>query len=189
MRAGLRNLPGVSRNVLFTITAAIAMFSVACGKRGSASTGATLPTTPPPAPDEPKGSPQPKLPTIQLFVGTNEITAEIARTPRQIETGMMWRTELGEMEGMLFVFPRPEQRSFWMKNCPLPMTCAYIAPDGKILETRDMIPHETRGIFSKTASVQFVLEMNRDWFKDHGVAPGAVIASEHGPLRETFFQR
>lgn len=186
MAAGLRNLPGVSRNTILVIMAAIALFSVACGKHGNATPSSTLPQTQP-APA--KGSPQPKLPTIQLFVGTNEITAEIARTPRQIETGMMWRTKLGEMEGMLFVFPRPDQRSFWMKNCPLPMTCAYIAPDGEILETRDMIPHETRGIFSRTSSVQFVLEMNRDWFKTHGVAPGAVIASEHGPLRETFFQR
>ncbi len=180
----------MSRNTILIVSLLLAVLAAACGRPGSATPASAIPkTSPQPAPTEPVGSPQPRLPTVQLFVGTNEITAEIARTPRQIETGMMWRTELGEMEGMLFVFPRPEQRSFWMKNCPLPMTCAYIAPDGEILETRDMIPHETRGIFSKTASVQFVLEMNRDWFKKHGVAPGAVIASEHGPLRETFFQR
>ena len=122
-------------------------------------------------------------------VGGTPLRVEVADDPMERERGLTFRRSIRRDHGMLFVFPRPEQRSFWMKNCPLPMTCAYIAPDGEILETRDMIPHETRGIFSKTASVQFVLEMNRDWFKKHGVAPGAVIASEHGPLRETFFQR
>ncbi len=179
----------MSRNASAHILLIAVLFAAGCGKNGAATSAALSPPPSPTPVAAPAGSPQPKLPTVQLFVGTNEITAEIARTPRQIETGMMWRTELDEMAGMLFVFPRPDRRSFWMKNCPLPMTCAYIAADGEILETRDMVPHETRGIFSQTSSVQFVLEMNRDWFKNHGVSAGAVIATEHGPLRETFFGR
>lgn len=187
----------MSGRIFYNVFALIALISAGCGKYGNASprdfpapttvalngeTAATLQT-------KPEGKPQPRLPTIKLYVGTNEITAEIAGKPHEIETGMMWRTSLPEMEGMLFVFPQPEQRSFWMKNCPLPMTCAYISADGEILETRDMIPHDETGILSLTDAVQFVLEMNRGWFKKHNVNAGAVIATEHGPLRKTFYGR
>ena len=174
---------------LLNIIACVApLLLVACGKSGNASPPAPVPveTAAPLAAEAGPTKAQPQLPTIKLYAGTNEITAEIARTPRQIETGMMFRTELGEMSGMIFVFPRPEYRSFWMKNCPLPMSCAYIAPDGEILETRKMIPHETRGILSKSSNVQFVLEMNRDWFKNHGVAPGAVISPSTDPCWRLF---
>ena len=175
----------------YKIFALLALVSAGCG----AASPSAIPK-PAPAPvntqaaeAKQNGKPQPRLATIKLYLGTNEITAEIARKSREIETGMMWRTSMPEMEGMLFVFPRPASRSFWMKNCPLPMTCAYIAANGEILETRDMHPHNERGIQSRTSDVQFVLEMNRDWFKQHNVRAGAVISTEHGPLRQTFFGR
>ncbi len=174
----------------FILKAACLCLVLAAGCDKPRAASSTPPATAPqPAAYAGPAAAQPKLRTVKLFVGTNEITAEIARKPREIETGMMFRTELDEMAGMLFVFPRPDFRSFWMKNCPLPMTCAYIAPDGEILEIRDMIPHETKGILSRSSSVQFVLEMNRDWFKQHNLAPGAVITTEHGPLLETFYGR
>lgn len=184
-------MPG---RISYNLITLIALIFAGCGKYGAVS---SRDTPAPPAsvansrttPATTTGEPQARLPTIKLYVGTNEITAEIASKPHEIETGMMWRTSLPEMEGMLFVFPRPEQRSFWMKNCPLPMTCAYIAASGEILETRDMLPQDETGILSRTDEVQFVLEMNRDWFKNHNVNVGAVIATEHGPLRKTFYGR
>lgn len=181
----------MSGRIACILVALIALISAGCGKYGGASPR-DIPAAPAASVNteaKPTGKPQPRLPTIKLYAGTNEITAEIASKPQEIETGMMWRTSLPEMEGMLFVFPRPERRSFWMKNCPLPMTCAYIAANGEILETRDMVPHDEGGILSKSDEVQFVLEMNRDWFKNHNVNPGAVIATEHGPLRKTFQRR
>lgn len=181
-------MPG---RILTKLPLLIALICAGCSKYGNASQGdpSAAPAAVAARPAAAKGRPQPQLPTMKLYVGTNEITAEIARKSREIEIGMMWRTEMPEMAGMLFVFPQPDQRSFWMKNCPLPMTCAYIGANGEILETRDMIPHEERGILSRTDAVQFVLETNRGWFKKHNVNAGAVISSEHGPLRQTFFGR
>ena len=132
---------------------------------------------------------QSKLPTTKLFVGTKEITAEIAATPIQIQTGMMWRTNMAEMEGMLFVFARPTPVSFYMRNTLLPLTCAYIDAEGIILELHDMKPLDETTIPSKTDQVQFVLEMNQGWFERHGVKPGMQLATPHGTLRETFFRR
>ncbi len=136
-----------------------------------------------------KGTPQPKLPTIKLLIGSLEMTAEIARTGRQIETGMMWRTNMAEMEGMIFVFPDVAQRAFWMKNCLLPLSCAYIAADGTIIELHDMKPFDESSIRSTSDRIQYVLEVNQGWFKRHNIKPGVLISTELGSLKEAFFQK
>jgi hypothetical protein len=117
------------------------------------------------------------------------MTAEICRTREEIETGMMWRTNMAEMNGMFFVFLDATPRAFWMKNCPLPLSCAYIAPDGTILETHDMKPFDESPIESKADRIQFVLEVNQGWFKRHNIGPGTLIRTERGTLLETFFGR
>jgi len=155
-----------------------------CGAQPSAAP-ATAPTT---VPAKVEGKPQARLPVIKLLIGSLELTAEIARTPRQIETGMMWRTNMAEMEGMIFIFPDAGPRSFWMKNCPLPLSCAYIAADGTILELHDMKPFDESSIPSKSDRVQFVLEVNQGWFQRHGVRPGTLVSTDLGSLKETFFQ-
>jgi len=162
--------------------------ALGCDNSMSARSSATVEPSPEAA--QPKrGKPQPKLPTVKLWIGPHEVVAEIARTRDQIETGMMWRTNLAEMEGMIFVFPKVESRSFWMKNCPLPMSCAYIGADGTILETHPMKPFDESSIESKSDRIQFVLEMNAGWFERNKAGPGTLIRSAKGTLQETFFGR
>lgn len=132
---------------------------------------------------------QPKLRTMKLWLGPEEITAELAASKREIETGMMFRTEIGETEGMLFIFPAPHRVAFWMKNCVIPLSCAYIDPDGVILETREMKAMDETSLTAKTDRVQYVLEMKQGWFERHKITPGAVIRTERGSLRDTFFSR
>jgi len=134
-------------------------------------------------------TPNPQLSTLRLFVGANELKTELARTELQIRTGMMFRTNILEEEAMLFVFPVPHQVGFWMKNVSIELSCAYIDPEGVILEIHDMQPQEVRPIQSASDRVQYVLETKRGWFERHGVKPGVLIRTERGTLRETFFQR
>lgn len=130
---------------------------------------------------------QPRLPTIKLWLGSAEILAEIASQPRQIQTGMMFRTNVVEQEGMLFVFNRPHQAAFWMKNCPQPLSCAYIDPEGVILEILPMEPHNTNSLVAASDNVMFVLETKHGWFDRHNVRTGMVVTTERGPLLQTFF--
>ena len=130
---------------------------------------------------------QPKLPTIKVWLGDQEMTAEIASRQIEIATGMMYRTNMLENEAMLFVFPDAEQRSFYMRNCIVPLSAAYISPAGEILQIIDMQPHDETGIPSQSDDVQFVLEVPQGWFSRHNVHAGAVVRTEHGSLRETFF--
>jgi uncharacterized protein len=126
---------------------------------------------------------------MKLWLGAEELVAELALTGEQTQTGMMFRTNLAENAGMLFVFPAPFRASFWMKNCPWPLSAAYIDPDGVILEIHALQPHNTNSVVAASEQVQFVLETNQGWFERHHVTPGMVVRTERGPLRETFFSR
>ena len=132
---------------------------------------------------------QPKLPTIKVWLGSQELVTEIAASDPQIQTGMMFRETIAENEAMIFVFDRPEYRAFWMKNVSVPLSCAYIDPDGVILEIHDMTPHETKPIESATDRIQYVLETKQGWFERNKIAIGTIIRTERGSLAETFFTR
>jgi uncharacterized protein len=136
---------------------------------------------------QPPGEPQPKLPTIKLWLGAHEIIAEQALSPHQIQKGMMFRQSMADNEGMLFVFPEPHRASFWMRNTLIPLSCAFIDPDGVILEVREMNPLDETAVTADSNRVQFVLEMNGNWFERHQVKPGSVVRTERGTLRQTYF--
>jgi uncharacterized membrane protein (UPF0127 family) len=132
---------------------------------------------------------QSTLPTIKVWLGSEELITEIARKPVEIATGMMFRTNMPENTAMVFLFPDAAPRSFYMRNCVVPLSAAYIATDGTILEIIDMTPHDETGIPSKADNVQFVLEVPQGWFTNHHIGVGTVIRTEKGSLPETFFQR
>ena len=162
---------------------AAASLLFACSKPSSA------PSATPDVERRPQGQPQARLSTIKLWLGAKEIVAEQAITPDQIQTGMMFRKEMGEDEGMLFVFGRPTQTSFWMKNTLIPLTCAYIDSAGVILEIHDMKPLDQSGIQASSDQVQYVLEMKQGWFERNRIGPGTIVRSARGSLAETYFGR
>jgi hypothetical protein len=157
-----------------------------CDKSGAGS-GSTAPADDA-APFEPKQA-QPKLATIKLWLGPEEMITEMAITAEQQQTGMMFRTNMAENEGMIFVFPVTERASFWMKNCTLPLSIAYIDADGAIQEIHDLQPHDTNSVTSAGANIRFALETPQGWFQRHKVHEGMTVRSEHGSLMETFNQK
>jgi len=116
---------------------------------------------------------------IELDVGGHALTAEIAIRPEQLERGLMFRRMLPENRGMLFVFAAPKILHFWMKNTYLPLSIAFINADGVIIEIADMKP-QTTVIHSSRAPAKFALEVNRGWFRRHGVAAGATVGGLAG---------
>jgi len=132
---------------------------------------------------------QPKLPTVKLWLGSQELVTEIARKPLEIGTGMMYRDKMAENEAMLFVFPGPGPRSFYMRNTKIPLSCAYIDPQGNILEIHDMKPLDETPISSASNNIQYVLETRQGWFARNKVAVGSVVRTERGSLHDTFFTK
>lgn len=115
------------------------------------------------------------LATTTLSVGMHNIVAQVAATPAQRQTGLMFRREMPAHEGMLFVFDYPEQQCFWMRNTPLPLSIAFLADDGTVVNIADMKP-QTDDSHCSTRPVRFALEMNQGWFAKRGVKPGTRIA-------------
>ncbi len=132
---------------------------------------------------------QGKLKTIRLWLGPEELQTELALTPEQEQTGMMFRTNMEENEAMLFVFGRPVQASFWMKNTVIPLSCAYIDPEGNIVEINDLKPLDTNAVVAASDDVQFVLEVKQGWFERHKIASGTLVRTEFGSLPDTFLRR
>lgn len=132
---------------------------------------------------------QPKLPTLKVWLGSEELITEIASEPVQIATGMMFRTNMPENTAMLFVFAGPGPKNFYMRNCVVPLSAAYIEPDGTIAEIVDLHPGNELGVQSRSSNLQYVLEVPQGWFTRHNVNTGAVVRTEHGSLRETFFRK
>jgi uncharacterized membrane protein (UPF0127 family) len=115
--------------------------------------------------------PQPKLPTTPLTAGMHVIQAELAVQPEQQMVGMMFRTEMGANEGMLFVNDEASVRCFWMRNTLLPLTIAFIADDGSIVNLADMAARSDQSHCS-AKPVRFALEMRQGWFAKRGIAAG-----------------
>ena len=115
--------------------------------------------------------PQGKLQTTELTAGMHVIQAELAMTPAQQQTGMMFRRTMGTNEGMLFVSEDTGVRCFWMRNTLLPLAIAFIADDGTIVNIAEMAPQSDASHCS-TKPVRFALEMNTGWFAKRGVKAG-----------------
>lgn len=116
-------------------------------------------------------SPQLNLPRVTLKAGMHLIQAQVAATPEQRATGLMHRTEMPTNEGMLFVFEQPAGQCFWMKNTLLPLTAAFVADDGTIVNMADMQPQALDSHCS-AKPVRYVLEMHQGWFARRGIGPG-----------------
>jgi hypothetical protein len=132
---------------------------------------------------------QPKLPTMKIYLGAETLDAELALTIEQIQTGMMFRTNIQDSDSMLFDLRIPQRANFWMKNCPESISAAYITPDGIIAEIHHLEKNDTNGVVAATDNIRFVLETSDGWFARHNVNTGMVIRTERGALADTFLRR
>lgn len=105
-----------------------------------------------------------------LRIGTHGIRAAIAGTPHSRERGLMQKTDLCASCGMLFVFPKAGKYNFWMKDTPLPLSIAFIAADGSIINIDEMQAN-TLNSHGARANALYALEMNKAWFADHAIKP------------------
>lgn len=121
--------------------------------------------------------PQTDLARTQLSVGLYKIDAQVAQSPREREIGLMFRKTMPQAEGMIFVFEQPATQCFWMRNTLLPLTAAFVADDGRIVNLVDMQPM-TENSHCSLEPVRYVLEMNQGWFAKKNIKKGAKLGGE-----------
>ncbi|MCL2608758.1 MAG: DUF192 domain-containing protein [Treponema sp.] len=121
-----------------------------------------------------------KLPALVLQIKREadespvSLTVEVAASRQERATGLMHRRNLPDGRGMIFVFDRDEQLSFYMRNTLIPLSIAYIASDGRIAEIRDMHPLDLTPVVS-ARSVRYALEVPQGWFARENVRVGDLV--------------
>jgi uncharacterized membrane protein (UPF0127 family) len=108
-----------------------------------------------------------------IKVGDRTVQMQLAIYEPEMEYGLMQRRELQPDQGMLFVYRTPTTMNFWMRNTPLPLDIGFFGRDGVLQEIYPMYPFDETPVRSRSAALQFALEMNQGWFRANGIKPGA----------------
>ena len=113
-------------------------------------------------------------PEVTLSIAGQKLRAEVAATDESRTRGLMFRDQLPENRGMLFVYPEAGIQQMWMLNTPIPLSVAFIGRDGRILNIREMAPQSV-DVHPSNGAAAYSLEMNRGWFAKRGIGPGARV--------------
>lgn len=167
---------------------ALALAAALCAGCSKTETGATADNSANPSPPSLPTGPQSRLQTMKIYLGPETLDAELALTPIQQQTGLMYRTNITDDTAMLFVLPGPmlPPDGFWMTNCPISLSAAYIGPDGVIEEIHHLQKNDNVPVMANTNNITFVLEVNDGWFARHNIGVGTAINTERGHLGQVF---
>lgn len=114
--------------------------------------------------------------TIRLANGSEHVfQSEMAITPQQQATGMMFRTEMAPNEGMLFVFGEVRRASFWMRNTLIPLDIIFVRANGRIANIIENAAPETDAHRRSTGRVAGVLEIPGGRAAELGIKAGDLL--------------
>lgn len=102
------------------------------------------------------------------------VMAELATTPEERSEGLMYRESLCEDCGMLFVYDKNVTGGFWMKNTKIPLSIAFIAENGTIIDIQDMEP-ETLDTHKPGVPYRYALEVNQGFYEDNSIQKGDMV--------------
>jgi len=106
--------------------------------------------------------------------GEQPFRIEIADDDKERSAGLMFREEMPDDHGMLFVFDQTREVGFWMKNTPMPLDLVFIGQDGKIKAIRRGEPF-SEALIAPDEPVRFVLELKAGTAEKAGIADGDVV--------------
>ncbi len=107
-----------------------------------------------------------------VIFDADTVLVEIARTPNERAEGLMYREDLPDGTGMIFLFDDSQIRSFWMQNTYIPLDIAYMDAGLSVVDIQAMTPLTTEG-YESAAPAMFALEVPQGWFSAHGIGVGS----------------
>lgn len=113
-------------------------------------------------------------PTVTIAGHTFQV--EIADDPESQQLGLMFRDEMADDHGMVFIFKREQPRSFWMKNTRIPLDILYFDQHRRLVSMHtDVRPCRTERCpgYPSRKPAQYVLEINAGLAKELGITTGA----------------
>jgi uncharacterized membrane protein (UPF0127 family) len=118
---------------------------------------------------------EPEARSFVIPIANRDADLELALTISERQHGLQKRLELGDNEGMAFLFEDPQQASFWMKNTRIPLDIGFFTGDGILREIHQMFPNVEVPVKSYRSDIVLAIEMNKGWFKQMGIKPGDTI--------------
>ena len=107
-----------------------------------------------------------------------QVAVDVARTPEHRTRGLMYRTQLGRDEGMLFIFDEDEDHGFWMRNTFIPLDMIFIDSAFRIVSIAANAEPKSEVNRHAGKLNRYVLEVNSGWSAEHGVAVGDRVRFE-----------
>lgn len=122
------------------------------------------------------------LPQVKARLGKVEIWLEVADNNETRTQGLMYRTQMAENAGMLFVFDHEQPLTFWMKNTLLPLSIGFFDNTLKLINVLEMAPEPVTVLdftqyirYSSAKPARFALEMNKNWYRKHKIPDRAQL--------------
>lgn len=117
----------------------------------------------------------------EIYFEDHSFSVEIADTPEERARGLMYREELGEDEGMLFVYEEEDYRSFWMKNTLIPLDIIFLDSDFEVINIEKAHPEpntsdENLASYESERPAQYVLEINQNRSEEIGLEKGSEMS-------------
>jgi uncharacterized membrane protein (UPF0127 family) len=106
-----------------------------------------------------------------VIFGADTVLAEVAATADEREEGLMYRDDVPDGTGMLFVFPDVSVRGFWMANVYVPLDIAFMDTSFNVVDVIPMQPL-VRETYTSKAPAMYALEVRQGWFSEHGIGVG-----------------
>lgn len=104
-----------------------------------------------------------------------EIQVEVAERSRERTRGLMFRKQMPENNGMIFLFREPEVHQFWMHNTCLPLDMLFVDKDGVIVGIEENVPTMNDSTYSVPCPSSYVIEVNAGYCRRHGIVAGQRI--------------
>ncbi len=112
---------------------------------------------------------------VEISLGDKSLTIEFAITSSEQRKGVMGREGIADNHGMLFVYQKPQQMSYWMKNVDFPIDIGFFTADGVLREVYPMYPQDTLTRKSMREDILYALETRYRWFSENNIRPGAQL--------------
>ena len=121
-----------------------------------------------------KSGPSSGLATVDMRIGSQTYTLEVANTDAARQKGLMERDAMPANHGMIFVFAESRELSFWMKNTRIPLEILYLDETGRVVSIREMKPYDRTSVPSG-APAKYAIELNVGQVRRSGVKAGDVL--------------
>ena len=157
-----------SRAVLGVLALALLAATCVPGDGTAAGSGGGAPVAETPL----ERGPAPPAGYAWVVFGADTVLAEVAATAEEREQGLMYRDEVPDGTGMLFVFTDSRVRSFWMANTYVALDIAYLDPSFRVVDIVAMEPLVTDS-YASSAPAMYGLEVRQGWFGERGITVGA----------------